>query len=59
MIQTHLQPLDEATSLELAGTWEGWAGDVGAPWSVGLGSPPLVPEEAWERAEREQHAIYG
>ncbi|MBW3546749.1 MAG: hypothetical protein KY452_01235 [Actinobacteria bacterium] len=59
MIQTYLQPLDEATRLQFAGTWEGGAHDVGSPWSVGLGSPLLIPEEPWQRAEREQHAIYG
>lgn len=57
MIQTYLQPLDEATRLEFAGTWEAWVDDVGAPWSAG--SRLQIPEEPWERAEREQHAIYG
>ena len=59
MIQTCLQPLDEATRLEFAGTWEGWAHDVSAPWSVGPGSRLQIPEEPWQRAEREQQAIYG
>lgn len=59
MIQTHLQPLDGATGLELGGTLLAWAPQLDAPWGVGLRSVPELVEEPWQWAEREQTAVYG
>ncbi len=59
MIQTHLQPLDGATALGLGGTFQVWAPQIDAPWSLSLRTTPGILEEPWQRAEREQAAVYG